>query len=375
MKKQVFLFLLSIVIIRNNINADIMTEIAKRDRNNPIRLAERSRNVLYAKDGYLHTEYWEDGSDVPSIVAYQIQEDAVKLIVRVKTWDFAYRIDEYFSDGEDGTDQFTVDVHNYYLVELVYVNDRLETNCNRIRDINANGFMYNEAVISGNINEVSGYYQTFPYLETKLTEGMKIKIAALTGKRTNALTENSYEFKTYDYYYNILIDDKQVRINGYLLDFANKFDYRAPLLVLKSGNTPQTTPPEEAFDYFGTWEYHGTGGIGMEEYRRTITITISADKFHYHFKGHTIEYEYTLINPTWTKIIRPDEDFKSWVEILVDRFKGASGYLITGTVTDRTGDYPATNSITEYIYLMPDNKDRMFWYNFYMTNYILRRQR
>jgi hypothetical protein len=40
MKNQVILFLLSIVIIRNNINADIMTELAKRDRNNPIRLAE-----------------------------------------------------------------------------------------------------------------------------------------------------------------------------------------------------------------------------------------------------------------------------------------------------------------------------------------------
>jgi hypothetical protein len=312
---------------------------------------------------------------VPSIVAYQIQEDAIKLIVRVKTWDFAYRIDEYFSDREDGTDQFTVDVHDYYLVELVYVNDRLEANCNRIRDINANGFMYNEAKIGSNINEVSGYYQTFPYLETKLTEGMKIKIVELTNERTNKLMQNSYSFDTYDYYYHILIDGKQVRINGYLLDFDNKVDYRAKLLVLKSGNTPQASPPEEARDYFGTWRHSGTGGMGFEEYRRTITITISADKFHYHFKGHTIEQEYTLINPTWTKIIRPDEDLRGNVTMPEDYFKGASGYLITGTVTNKTGKWPETNSITEYIYLMPDNKDLMFWYNFYVPNYILRKQK
>jgi hypothetical protein len=167
---------------------------------------------------------------VPSIVAYQIHEDAVKLIVRVKTWDFAYRIYDRFYE-RDGIDRFTVEVHDYYLVELVYINDRLETYCNRIKNINANGFIYNEAEIGGNINKVPGYYyQTSPYLETKLTEGMKIKIVALTNERTNALTENSHEFETYDYYYHILIDDKQVRINGYLLDFGNKVDYRAALL-------------------------------------------------------------------------------------------------------------------------------------------------
>jgi hypothetical protein len=172
-----------------------------------------------------------------------------------------------------------------------------------------------------------------------------------------------------------LIGDKQVRINGYLLDFDNKFDYRAKLLVLKSGNTPQASPPEEARDYFGTWRHSGTGGMGFEEYRRTITITISEDKFHYHYKGHRIEHEYTLINPTWTKIIRPDEDFQGNVTMPYDDFKGASGYLITGTVSNKTEKWPETETITEYIYLMPDNKYFIFWYNFYVPNYILRRQK
>jgi hypothetical protein len=171
-----------------------------------------------------------------SIVAYQIYEDAIKLIIRIKTWDFAFRIYDYFYE-RDGIDQFTVEVHDYYLVELVYVNNRLETYCNHIRDINANGFMYNEAEIGGNINKVSGYYLTYPRLEPEPKEGMKVKIVALTGERTNTLAENSGSLEVYDYYY-VLIDGKQVRINGYLLDFSNKVDYRAKLLILKSGNTP-----------------------------------------------------------------------------------------------------------------------------------------
>jgi hypothetical protein len=372
--KKLILLLLTIAVTHSNISADIMTEIAKRDSKNPIYLGEYSDNGLYAKDGYLHTEFRSDSSDAPSIVAYQIHEDAIKLIVRIKTWDFAFRIYDYFYE-RDGIDRISVEAHDYYMVEIVYVNDKLETYCNRVRDINANGFIYNEAEISGNINKVSSYYLTYPRLETDLKEGMKTQIVSLVNERVNTFSENSGSLETYDYYYQVLIDGKQARINGYLLDFSDKFDYRTQCLILKSGNTPQAAPPEEARDYFGTWRYTGTGGIGMEEYRRTITITISENEFYYHFKGHTIEYSYKLVNPTWTKIIRPDEDFESWVEILEDDFKGAEGYLITGAITDKTGDYPATDTITEYVYILPNNKNIMFWYNFYITNYLLVRQR
>jgi hypothetical protein len=98
---------------------------------------------------------------------------------------------------------------------------------------------------------------------------MKTKIVSLTNERTNSLAENSYEVDTYDYYYNVLIEDKPIRINGYLLDFSNKVDYRSQMLIFRSGNTPQSTLPEEALEYLGTWRYTGTGGMGFEEYRRT----------------------------------------------------------------------------------------------------------
>jgi hypothetical protein len=296
------------------------------------------------------------------------------LIVRIKTWDLAFRIyDRYYE--RDGIDKFTVDVHDYYLFELVYVNDKLETYCNRIRDINTNGFIFNEAEIGSNIDKIPDYFKPYPRLETAFTEGMKIKIAAMIDERTNMLAENSYSFETYDYFYYILMEDKQVRINGYLLDFSNKIDYRTPLRILGSGNTPQSTLPEDASDFFGTWRYSGTGAMGFEEYRRTITITISADEFIYQFKGQTIEHEYTLTDLMWTKIIRPDEDFQRSVEIPDDDYNGVSGYLITGTIINATGDWrPDTDSITEYIYLDPDNKNWMLWYNFYVPNYLLRRQ-
>jgi len=385
MRLKHILFLLLIIFIQNNLNADIMTELAKRDSQNPIRLTEKySPYVLYTKNGYFHTEYRNDGFGVPSIVAYKIDEDAVKLIIRIKTWDFAFRIYDYYYQ-RDGIDEFTVEVHDYYLVELLYVEDRLETYCNRIRDINTNGFIFNEAEISENINKISdaGYRPTHPGLQMDLKEGMKIKIAAFTNERTNDLKENSYTFDTYDYYYHILIDDQQTRINGYLLDFSNKVEYRSKLLILKSGNTPQAIMPEEASDYIGTWRYIGTGGLGFRE--RTITITISENELQYHYTGYMreryntyseLEHGYTLTDITWTKIIRPDEDFQRNVEMPDDDFKGVSGYLITGTVTNKTGNWsPDTDSITEYVYIRPDNKNFLFWYNFYVPNYVLRRLR
>jgi hypothetical protein len=299
----------------------------------------------------------------------------IKLIVRIKTWDFAFRIYDYFYE-RDGIDQFTVDVHDYYLVELVYVNDKLETYCNRIRDINANGFIYNEATIGGNINKIPDtYYIYYPRYNITLTEGMETKIVSLINERTDSLAENSYTVDTYDYYYHVLIEDKQIKINGYLLDFSNKFDYRCQLLIFRSGNMPQSTPPEEALDYLGTWRYTGTGGMGFDEYRRVITITISAEEFHYHFAGYDKEYEYKLGDITWTKITRPDEDFKAYVEMPVDDFKGAPGYLITGKVINNTGEWPDTGSTTEYIYIGRNNKDIMLWYNSRISNYLLIRQR
>jgi hypothetical protein len=374
--KKWLLFFISIVFIYNNINADIMTELSKRDRDNPIRLIEYSAYVLYAKDGYLYTEYWSDEFSVSSIVAYQIRQDMIRLIVRIKTWDFAFRIYDYFYE-RDGIDEFTVDVHDYYLVELVYVNDKPETYCNRIRDINANGFIYNEAEIGGNITKIpqDTYHIFYPRYDIALTEGMETKVVSLTNERTNSLVENSYTVDTYDYYYHVLIEDKQIRINGYLLDFSNKIDYRSQILILRSGNTPQPAPLEEAMDYLGTWRYTGTGGMGFDRYRRTITITISAEEFHYHFAGYEREYEYKLNDLKWTKIIRPDEDFHGYVEMPVDDFKGVSGYLITGEVINNTGEWPDTNSTTEYIYIRPDNKNIMLWYNSRISNYILIRQR
>jgi len=350
-----------------------MTELAKIDPDNAIPIAGRSYNKLYAKNGYLYTDSFTDTLLEPSIVAYNIQEDAIKIIIRNISTGYAYR-EKYNTDDEE--DWYHITVHDYYLVELLYKNDKLETSCKPVKEINTEGFIFNEAKISDNINKISEYYHlTYPRLETKLTEGTKIKIVSMTDIRTKTLSENSSGLEIYDYYYNILVNGKQVRINGYLLDFDNKMDYRTKLLILRSGNTPQTTPPEEASDYFGTWIYIGTGGIGMEKYKRTITITITPDKFIFHFKGHTLDYGYTLINPTWTKIIRPDEDYQHWVEIPEDYFKGVSGYLITGTMSDKTGNYLDANTITEYVYLKPEKRNYLYWYNFSITNYILVRQK
>jgi len=214
-----------------------MTELAKRDIGNGIPISEHSYSYMYTKDGYLYTANWSDIISEPSIVAYKIQKDAISLLIRIISLDQAYR-ENYTTKDRDSWDWFTVTVHDYYLVELLYKNDKMVTNYKPvmdIRDINTVGFIFNEAKISGNIKKLSNdYYMTYPRLETKLTEGTKIKIASITYLRTKDLSENSSGLEIYDYYYNILVNGKQVRINGYLLDFENKINYREKLLSLKN---------------------------------------------------------------------------------------------------------------------------------------------
>jgi len=370
MRLRIYLTFYLFLFIFTSANADIMTELAKRDRRNTINIGNSFDSFsIYSENGYLITSIFSDGMDKASIVAYQIQENNIKLIIRIKTWDFAFRIYDYLFE-KDGIDEFTVIVHNYYLVELVYINEKLETYCNRIRDINTNEFIFNEARISGNVNAVSDYYLTYPRLDMDLTEGTAVKIAALINERTNELDTNTYTFDTFDYYYHILIDDQQVRINGYLLDFGSKIDYRAAYLTFKSGNTPQTVLPEDSPDYIGKWRYTGTGGLGFNE--RTIIITVSERELHHYYKGPYVEYEYTLTDIMWTRLIRPDEDFQRYVEMLDDDFKGASGFIVTGTIINRKGGWtPDVNTTTEYIYLRPDNKNRLLWYNYYASNHEL----
>jgi len=91
----------------------------------------------------------------------------------------------------------------------------------------------NDAEIGDNVNMFPNYYITYPRIETKLTKGMKITVTALTLDRTNELSRNGLSFGTFDYIYSVLIDGKQVVINGWFLDFSDSLEYRSKLSGLK----------------------------------------------------------------------------------------------------------------------------------------------
>jgi hypothetical protein len=202
------------------INADITAELAKKDRRNAIRV-EWPYFVLYSENGYLITDVWSDESDTTAIVAYQIHDDAIKLIIRHKTWDFAYRAFDMYNT-RDRSEQLMVDVHNYFLVELVHINDKLEIYCNQVTDINTHGFIFNEAEIGRNVNNVP-YESYLTYSGGfSLTEGMKTEILSLVNERTNQNGQNTAEIGVYDYRYHVSINDRKLFVNGYFLDFSNR---------------------------------------------------------------------------------------------------------------------------------------------------------
>ena len=213
-----------LLFVFNNVNADIMYELRQRGRQNPIMFDWPSALIIHAntENGYLMARIGDDTADEASIVAYQIHENNIKLIIRVKTWDVAYRIfDRYYSRGRSG--EIDINVHDYYLVELVYVNNKLETYCNRITDINTNGFVFNDAEISKNANVYNLPYEDYlTYSDGfTLTEGMKAEIVSFTNELTNQKGINTATFNVHDYMYHVLIENRRLLVNGYFLDFCN----------------------------------------------------------------------------------------------------------------------------------------------------------
>jgi hypothetical protein len=115
-----------------------------------------------------------------------------------------------------------VDVHNYYLVEFVYINDKLEMYCNRVTDINTNGFTFNDTKIGSHANDLpfddSLYYTDGLSLE----EGMAVEILSFTNNLANQNQMNSALLNLYDYMYRVSINGRELLINGYYLDFSNR---------------------------------------------------------------------------------------------------------------------------------------------------------
>jgi hypothetical protein len=115
--------------------------------------------------------------------------------------------------------------------------------------------------------------------------------------------------------------------------------------------------PELALDYLHTWRYRSISQIAH--------ITITATEFHYR-TTFMDGYEYKLTNLIWTEIIRPDDAFQPFIGFEVDNYKGAVGYSITGTINFIYGDWRNwrnKKTLTQYIFLNPNDNSKMLWYN------------
>jgi hypothetical protein len=107
--------------------------------------------------------------------------------------------------------RFSIDLNHYYLVEIEEINGKLEHYCNRLDEINLNGFTINEAETFKKANASPG-----PLLGwIELEEGTPIKVAGIE-KRGNT------NYNTFDHWYEIIIEEKIHWIFGFYLNFKKR---------------------------------------------------------------------------------------------------------------------------------------------------------
>jgi len=219
MNLRKLLFLCLMLSINNIINADVLDKIKERDIKNTIQISYYYSYLfsLYVENEYLIVDSFQDRSDEQSIIAYNIQDNTIKLIVRNETRATAYRIFDLFN-MRDRIDTHNVAVNDYYLVEIIYINDKLDVYCNRIININTNGFKFNKLNIGSNVNNLP-YDGSISYDGGFiLKKGLDAKIISMTKELKIVV----YGISAYDYEYFVSINDRTLYINGWFLKFDNK---------------------------------------------------------------------------------------------------------------------------------------------------------
>jgi hypothetical protein len=107
----------------------------------------------------------------------------------------------------------TIDINHYYLVELEVINGKLESFCNRIVEINTNGFIINEAYIFKNTNVRFGPSEQWNKV-MELEESTHVNIINIE-KRGDAA------YNTFDHWYKIQFQDSEYWVFGFFIEFFN----------------------------------------------------------------------------------------------------------------------------------------------------------
>jgi hypothetical protein len=163
---------------------------------------------IYADGDNLAVGIFTDTSSGVSIMAYKINSDNIKIIVKYRTWDWA----RAYKSGNS----MTMAINYYYSIELEEIDGKIESYCNRIDEINLNGFIINNAVVFETINARLGPDITWNE-SLELKEGDHIKVAAVEKDAVNA-------YNKYDHWYKIIVNEEVHWVFGFFIDFDKKIN-------------------------------------------------------------------------------------------------------------------------------------------------------
>jgi hypothetical protein len=193
--------------------ADILTKLPEITAANSMQFYDHSfwddyMFSVYTEGDNLTVGIFTDTSSSVSIMAHNINSNNVKIIVKYRTWDRA----RAYKSGNS----MTIDINYYYLIELEEIDGKIESYCNRIEEMNLNGFIINNAVVFEAVKARFGPDTTWNE-SLELKEGDRIKVLAVEKDGTDA-------YDKYDHWCKIIVNEEVHWVFGFFIDFDKKMN-------------------------------------------------------------------------------------------------------------------------------------------------------
>jgi len=208
-----FLTIILFALVANSLSADILEKLSSITEKNHLRCFTSGwRYVfsLYMEGNDLTVGYVPAGDTdygQLSIVAYKISDNSIRIVVQHRTYEFV-------EPTYNKRFYTTIDMNQYYLVELEEIDGKIDHICNRLDEINLNRFIINDAKIYKETEARLGPSMDWN-VAMKLSEGNSIKITGVNKKGDDA-------YHTYDYWFKIVKDNKTYWVFGFYIMFENK---------------------------------------------------------------------------------------------------------------------------------------------------------
>jgi hypothetical protein len=192
------------------INADIRDKLIQLNYNVIVRPngSQRYIGTLFIKNNKLCIYYESDAGYYPTIMAYTINDDGIKLIIKYR-WlgindEIAYR-----NDGKSPSYYYFVEIKENDENEIIY-------DCNQIENIMLNNCIFTNGIM----NDYNVNIRENPSLDgQKITKANKGETVFVIGLGQYIEIENMI-----DYWYSIKVGNRDLWIFGYFVDFQNEIE-------------------------------------------------------------------------------------------------------------------------------------------------------